>query len=91
VEPCLLHHVFGIGASAEDAQREACRALAMPVDQDRECIPVTGEHSLDDRAVVLVHDPRRPIVAEAARMVAPGRQNNQFGGRLPFGGARPRQ
>src|SRR5882724_8795412 len=85
VEPRLLYHVFGVAASAEDAPREACRALAMQVDQDREGIPVTGEHPLDDRAVVLVHDPRRPIVAEAERMVAPGRKHNQPGG----AGARP--
>jgi len=54
------------------------RALAMPVDQDTEGIPVTGEHPADDRAVVLVHDRRRSIVAEAARMVAPGRKNNRL-------------
>src|SRR5437899_3077902 len=70
------------------SQREACRAPAMPVDQDPEGIPVTGEHSVDDRAVVLVHDPRRPIVAEAPRMVANERKNPP-GGRLPFGGAVP--
>jgi len=40
----------------EDADREAHCAVAMPVDQDAEGVPVTGEHPLDDRSVVLIHN-----------------------------------
>jgi len=54
----------------------------MPVDQDTEGIPVTGEHPADDRAVVLVHDRRRSIVAEAARMVSRPTPKNQFPGEV---------
>jgi hypothetical protein len=44
----------------------------MPVDQDAEGVPITGEHPVDERAVVLAHDPRHLIVIGTERMVAGG-------------------
>ena len=58
MQPRLLYDVLGVGPRAKDPRREACCAVAVPVDQEPESVPVTGEHPFDDLAVVLTHDPR---------------------------------